>query len=58
MVMRGAILQALVGVAIGIHAAMLCVRVVKSQLYEVKGVDTAVMAGAVFTLMAAAALAG
>jgi macrolide transport system ATP-binding/permease protein len=58
MVMRVAMLQALVGLAIGAPAAMLCVRVVKSQLYEVKSVDAAVMAGAVLTLMAAAALAG
>jgi ABC-type antimicrobial peptide transport system permease subunit len=57
MVMRGAMLQALVGLALGVPAAMLCVRVVKSQLYEVNGVDTAVMASAVLTLMAAAALA-
>jgi predicted permease len=58
MVMRGAMVQALVGVAIGVPAAMLCVRIVKSQLYEIKSVDTAVMAGAVLTLMTAAALAG
>jgi macrolide transport system ATP-binding/permease protein len=59
MVMRGAMamVQALVGVA-GVPAAMLCVRVVKSQLYEIKSVDMAVMAGAVLTLMTAAALAG
>jgi len=45
MVMRGAMLQALVGLATGVPAAMLCVRVVKSQLYEVKGVDIAVLGG-------------
>ncbi len=57
MVMRDAMLQALMGLAIGVPVAMLCVRVVKSQLYEVKGVDTAVMAGAGLALMSAAALA-
>jgi len=57
MVMRDALLQALVGLVIGVPAALLCGRVVKSQLYDVKGVDTAVMAVAVLTLLIAAALA-
>jgi ABC-type antimicrobial peptide transport system permease subunit len=57
MVMRGAMLEALLGLGIGVPAAMLCVRIVKAQLYDVKGVDTVVMAGAVLTLIAAAALA-
>ena len=57
MVMRGAMMQALVGLAIGVPMAMLCVRFVKSQLYEIKGMMR-VMAGAVVALMAAAVLAG
>jgi macrolide transport system ATP-binding/permease protein len=57
MVMRGAMLQALLGLAIGVPAAIISVRIVKSQLYDTKGVDTAVLTGAVLTLIAAAALA-
>jgi predicted permease len=58
MVMRGALLQAFIGLAIGAPMAMLCVRFVESQLYEIKGVDAAVLAVAMLTLMAAALLAG
>ena len=39
MVMRGAMLQALIGLAIGAPIAMLCVRYVKSQLYEITSVN-------------------
>jgi macrolide transport system ATP-binding/permease protein len=58
MVMRGAMLQTLLGLAIGLPAAILCVRYVASQLYEIKSVSTDVLVGAVLTLLAAAALAG
>jgi macrolide transport system ATP-binding/permease protein len=58
MVMRGAMLQCLIGLAIGVPISMLCVRYVESQLYEIKGVDAGVLTGAVLTLMAAALLAG
>lgn len=58
MVMRGAMLQALIGLLIGIPVAMLCVRYVKSQLYEIKGIDAGVLTCSVLTLMAAALLAG
>ncbi len=58
MVMRDAMLQALVGLAIGIPAAIASVRLVSSQLYEIKAVHTGVLAGAVVTLIAAAAIAG
>jgi macrolide transport system ATP-binding/permease protein len=58
MVMRGAMLQALAGLAIGAPAAMLCVRFVKSQLYDIAHVDTVVMAGAIGVLVAAACVAG
>ena len=58
MVMRGARrIQALVGLAIGAPVAMLCVRFVKSQLYEITSVNLTVMAGAVVTLGVAAAIA-
>ena len=35
MVMRGALIQTALGLAIGIPMALLCVRFVKSQLYEI-----------------------
>jgi ABC-type antimicrobial peptide transport system permease subunit len=38
--------------------AMLCVRFVKSQLFDIAHVDTVVMAGAVGVLIAAACVAG
>jgi ABC-type antimicrobial peptide transport system permease subunit len=58
MVMRGAMLQALAGLAIGVPVAMLCVRFVKSQLYDIAHVDTVVMAGAIGVLVVAACVAG
>jgi hypothetical protein len=58
MVMRDAMLQAAVGLAIGVPAAVLCVRYVESQLYEIKSIDASVLAGAVLTLLTAALLAG
>ena len=58
MVMRGALAQTLFGLAIGIPAALLCVRVVESQLYEIKIVNPTVLIVAVFTLAAASAIAG
>ncbi|HEV2326506.1 MAG TPA: ABC transporter permease [Terracidiphilus sp.] len=56
-VMSAAMLQVLSGLAIGIPAAILCVHYAASQLYEVKGASPSVLAGAVLTLVAAAALA-
>jgi macrolide transport system ATP-binding/permease protein len=58
MVMRGAMLQAFAGLAIGAPVAMLCVRFVKSQLFEITSVNPAVMTGAIVTLAVAAAIAG
>ncbi|MGB6191096.1 MAG: ABC transporter permease [Terracidiphilus sp.] len=58
MVMRGAMVQALTGLAVGVPVAMLCVRYVKSQLYEITSVNFAVMATAIVTLAVAAAIAG
>ncbi len=58
MVMRGAMLQALIGLAIGIPVSIFCVRYVKSQLYEITSVNTTVMAGAIGVLALAAAIAG
>jgi ABC-type antimicrobial peptide transport system permease subunit len=58
MVMRGAMLQAGIGLMIGIPTALLCVRFVKSQLYNVSGQDVWVMAGAVVALAISACVAG
>jgi predicted permease len=58
MVMRGALIQAAIGLVIGVPVAMLCVRFVKSQLYEITHVDAGVMAGAIVVLAVAACIAG
>jgi len=58
MVMRGAMLQAFSGLAIGIPVAIFCVRYVKSQLYEITSVNSTVMAGAVGVLALATCIAG
>ncbi len=58
MVMRGAMLQALIGLAIGVPVAMLCVRYVKSQLYEITSVNPLVMAASIGVLAVAAGVAG
>lgn len=58
MVMRGAAIQALAGLALGVPVAMLCVRYVKSQLYEISSVNFTVMAAAIATLALAALVAG
>ena len=43
MIMRGAAMQAVLGLAIGLPIALLCVRFVQAQLNEVKKVDGAVL---------------
>jgi ABC-type antimicrobial peptide transport system permease subunit len=58
MVMRGAIVQAAIGLTIGIPTAMLCVRFVEAQLYEIKGIDAGTLILAIATLASAAAVAG
>jgi macrolide transport system ATP-binding/permease protein len=58
MVMRGAIIQTVLGLAIGIPVALLCVRFVKAQLYEITGADAGVLASAILTLALAACVAG
>jgi predicted permease len=58
MVMRGALTQIALGLAIGIPVAMLSVRLVKAQLYEITSADPSVIAGAIVTLAVAAAIAG
>jgi predicted permease len=58
MVMRGAMMQVLIGLAIGIPVAIFCVRYVKSQLFEITSVNPTVMAGAIGVLALAACIAG
>jgi macrolide transport system ATP-binding/permease protein len=57
-VMRGAMLQSVAGLAIGIPVAIFCVRFVKSQLFEITSVNVPVMAIAIGVLAFAAAIAG
>ena len=57
MVLRGAMMQTAFGLTIGIPVALLCVRFVKAELYEITGADTGVMAGAILTLAVAAWIA-
>jgi len=58
MILRGALIQAALGLAIGVPIAWLCVRFVESQLYEVKGIDSVVLITSVLMLVAAASVAG
>lgn len=58
MVMQSALGQMLVGLAIGLPVALLCVRFVKTQLFEVTGINAAVMMTAILTLAMASGLAG
>ena len=39
MIMRGSLIQAILGLMVGVPIAWLCVRFVESQLYEVKGIE-------------------
>jgi len=57
-VMRGAMLQTIAGLAIGIPMAIFCVRFVKSQLFEITSVNPLVMSIAIGVLVLAAAIAG
>jgi predicted permease len=57
MVMRGAIFQTAIGLAIGVPVAFLCVRFVKSQLYEITSANISVMVFAVAVLAVAAGIA-
>jgi macrolide transport system ATP-binding/permease protein len=58
MVLREAMLQTLIGLAIGIPVALLCVRFVQSQLYNVAGHDFEVLFLAIAVLVASAFAAG
>ena len=58
MILRGALIQAALGLMIGVPIAWLCVRFVQSQLYEIKSIDAAVLMGSVVSLVVASSLAG
>jgi macrolide transport system ATP-binding/permease protein len=58
MILRGASVQTLLGLMIGVPVALLCVRFVKAQLYEVTHADATVIVGAILTLAMAACVAG
>jgi macrolide transport system ATP-binding/permease protein len=58
MMMRGTLIQTALGLAIGIPVALVCVRFVKTLLYEITSADTQVIAGAILTLAVAACVAG
>ncbi|MEK6399166.1 MAG: FtsX-like permease family protein, partial [Terriglobus sp.] len=57
MVLRGATIQTALGILIGILAALLCVRFVQSQLYEIAGLNATVLISSVLILAIAAAIA-
>jgi predicted permease len=50
LVLRGAFLQIVIGLAIGIPAAIGCSRLIGAQLFEVKGWDPLVLSGSVLAL--------
>jgi predicted permease len=50
LVLRGAFLQILIGLVIGIPASIGCARLIAAQLYQVKGWDPLVLAASVITL--------
>jgi predicted permease len=58
MVLRGALWQVFIGIALGIPAALFAGHLMASQLYGVGGFDPLAMAGAVFVLGLFAAVAG
>jgi len=58
MVLRGAIIQTALGLAIGIPTAYFCAHYIEAQLYEIKGVNPAILFVAIATLAVAAVLAG
>ena len=58
MILRGALVQILIGLAIGVPVTLLCVRFVRSQLYQVTTVDAAILVAALLILGLAAGVAG
>ncbi len=57
LVLRGAFLQILIGLLIGIPASIGCAHLIAAQLYQVKGWDPLVLAAAIVTLSVCALIA-
>jgi predicted permease len=57
LVLKGAFLQIVIGLLIGIPASIGCARLIASQLYHVKGWDPLVLGGSVLALAACALVA-
>ena len=57
LVLRGAFLQILIGLVIGIPASIGCARLIASRLYQVKGWDPVVLGGSVAALALCALIA-
>ena len=57
MILRGATIQTVLGLAIGVPVALLCVRFVKTQLYEITNANAAVIVGSIMALAVAAGIA-
>src|SRR5437879_6175789 len=57
MIMRSAMIQTLLGLACEIPMALISVRFVKSQLYEITNANPGMITGAIVTLAAAACIA-
>ena len=58
LVMRGAVIQIAIGLVIGVPIALVCVRFVKTQLYEITSAGPGIVVGAVAVLAVAACVAG
>jgi ABC-type antimicrobial peptide transport system permease subunit len=57
LVLRGAFLQIVIGLAIGIPVSIGCSRLIAAQLYQVKGWDPIVLSGSILALSVCAFLA-
>jgi ABC-type antimicrobial peptide transport system permease subunit len=57
LILRGAFVQILIGLLIGIPASIACSRLIAAQLYQVKGWDPVVIGGSVLALALCALLA-
>lgn len=58
MVMRGAVFQIVVRLFVGIPIALLCVRFVRAQLYEITSASPIIVFGSILALTLAAIVAG
>jgi predicted permease len=57
MIIQGALIQVLLGLAIGVPSALLCVRFAEAILYEVNGVDATILVTAILLLIVATCIA-